>query len=231
MPSPGPRSTARARSASCAPGSGASASGGRPSLGVGDQRHPRRQRRSGFIEIDAPESRSRGGAPRPAHRRRGVTSRPRAPACRSAPRCGGSPPRASRWPGSFPTGNAWHADLLGASQEIDGILLRGAFDLLTALEQLLEHDCADFLTGPADPLPGSTIVLGRRVARALVGRGRRAGRRVRRPAWRDRHRSRRRGAERHAARRPAATSAPAPGCWAASSAARSSARGRWCGAR
>ncbi len=59
-----------------------------------------------------------------------------------------------------PDGIVWHADLKGASQEIDGILLRGSFDLVTALEQLLEHDCADFLTGPADPLPAQSIVLG-----------------------------------------------------------------------
>ncbi len=60
----------------------------------------------------------------------------------------------------IPDGEAWHADLLGPSQEIDGILLRGSFDLVTALEKLLEHDCADFLTGAADPLPPQTIVLG-----------------------------------------------------------------------
>ncbi|MBP2646868.1 MAG: UDP-GlcNAc diphosphorylase/GlcNAc-P N-acetyltransferase, GlmU, bacterial-type [Gemmatimonadetes bacterium] len=60
----------------------------------------------------------------------------------------------------IPEGETWHADLLGASQEVDGILLRGSFDLITALEQLLEHDCADFLTGPTDPLPTQTIVLG-----------------------------------------------------------------------
>lgn len=57
-------------------------------------------------------------------------------------------------------GEPWHADLMGPSQEIDGILLRGSFDLITALEQLLEHDCADFLTGASDILPGNTIVLG-----------------------------------------------------------------------
>jgi UDP-N-acetylglucosamine diphosphorylase/glucosamine-1-phosphate N-acetyltransferase len=60
----------------------------------------------------------------------------------------------------IPDGEPWHADLLGASQEIEGILLRGAFDLVTALEQLLEHDCADFLTGATDLLPGHTTVLG-----------------------------------------------------------------------
>jgi len=60
----------------------------------------------------------------------------------------------------IPDGEPWHADLLGASQEIDGLLLRGAFDLVTALEQLLEHDCADFLTGVTDLLPGNTTVLG-----------------------------------------------------------------------
>ena len=59
-----------------------------------------------------------------------------------------------------PEGEPWHAELGGPSQEIDGLLLRGAFDLVTALEELLEHDCADFLTGPSDPLPAQSIVLG-----------------------------------------------------------------------
>lgn len=59
-----------------------------------------------------------------------------------------------------PEGEPWHAELGGPSQEIDGLLLRGAFDLVTALEELLEHDCADFLTGPRDPLPPQSVVLG-----------------------------------------------------------------------
>jgi UDP-N-acetylglucosamine diphosphorylase/glucosamine-1-phosphate N-acetyltransferase len=48
----------------------------------------------------------------------------------------------------------------GPELEIDGLLLRGAFDLVTALELLLEADCADFLAAPALGLPKGSIVIG-----------------------------------------------------------------------
>jgi UDP-N-acetylglucosamine diphosphorylase/glucosamine-1-phosphate N-acetyltransferase len=48
----------------------------------------------------------------------------------------------------------------GAAARIDGLLLRGAFDLLTALERFLADDCADFTANPGDPLPAGSIVVG-----------------------------------------------------------------------
>jgi UDP-N-acetylglucosamine diphosphorylase/glucosamine-1-phosphate N-acetyltransferase len=46
------------------------------------------------------------------------------------------------------------------AQEVDGILLHGAFDLLTALEHLLPADCADFVAAGGDPVPDGAIVIG-----------------------------------------------------------------------
>jgi UDP-N-acetylglucosamine diphosphorylase/glucosamine-1-phosphate N-acetyltransferase len=43
---------------------------------------------------------------------------------------------------------------------IDGLLLHGAFDLLTALEHLLKGDAADFTHEPGDELPEASIVIG-----------------------------------------------------------------------
>ncbi len=44
--------------------------------------------------------------------------------------------------------------------EIDGLWLRGAFDLVTALDKLAGPDCDAFLDRPSDPLPPQTLVLG-----------------------------------------------------------------------
>lgn len=58
-------------------------------------------------------------------------------------------------------GEQWagaHTD--GDAVEIDGVLLRGAFDLLTALERLLPADCADFGVNPSDGVPAGSLVLG-----------------------------------------------------------------------
>ena len=113
----------------------------------------------GFIEIDTPESRSAEGLRGPLI----VARSDFAPAGTRMSLGAGIRRLTSAgvtvaW--IVPDGEPWHADLPGASQEIDGILLRGSFDLVTALEQLLEHDCADFLTGITDLLPGHTTVLG-----------------------------------------------------------------------
>jgi UDP-N-acetylglucosamine diphosphorylase/glucosamine-1-phosphate N-acetyltransferase len=113
----------------------------------------------GFIEIDTPESRSAEGLRGPLI----VARSDFAPAGTRMSLGAGIRRLTSAgvtvaW--IVPDGEPWHADLPGASQEIDGILLRGSFDLVTALEQLLEHDCADFLTGVTDLLPGHTTVLG-----------------------------------------------------------------------
>ena len=48
----------------------------------------------------------------------------------------------------------------GPAQEIDGVRLHGAYDLLTALETLLMADCADFMAAPSDGVPEGSLVLG-----------------------------------------------------------------------
>lgn len=58
-------------------------------------------------------------------------------------------------------GESWDGpDAAGPAHPIDVLLLRGAFDLLTALEQLLGRDCEEFTAAPADPVPAGSIVLG-----------------------------------------------------------------------
>jgi UDP-N-acetylglucosamine diphosphorylase/glucosamine-1-phosphate N-acetyltransferase len=60
------------------------------------------------------------------------------------------------------SGETWtlpHGD--GPAREIEGIHLRGAYDLLSATEHFLAADCADFLAaGDQDPIPDGSIVLG-----------------------------------------------------------------------
>jgi UDP-N-acetylglucosamine diphosphorylase/glucosamine-1-phosphate N-acetyltransferase len=48
----------------------------------------------------------------------------------------------------------------GPALEIEGLLLRGSFDLVTALEVLLEGDCADFLGTATSGVPEGSLVLG-----------------------------------------------------------------------
>jgi UDP-N-acetylglucosamine diphosphorylase/glucosamine-1-phosphate N-acetyltransferase len=48
----------------------------------------------------------------------------------------------------------------GEAAPIEGLLLRGAFDLLTALERFLAEDCADFVARHGDPVAPHSIVLG-----------------------------------------------------------------------
>ena len=48
----------------------------------------------------------------------------------------------------------------GAALEISGVTLHGTYDLLTALEQLLIADCADFLVAPHGGVPEGSLVLG-----------------------------------------------------------------------
>jgi len=113
----------------------------------------------GFIEIDTPESRSAEGLRGPLIVARSDFA-PAGTRMSLGPEVRRLTSEGVTVAWIIPDGEPWHADLLGASQEIDGILLRGSFDLVTALEQLLEHDCADFLTGVTDLLPGHTTVLG-----------------------------------------------------------------------
>ncbi|HUF36132.1 MAG TPA: putative sugar nucleotidyl transferase, partial [Gemmatimonadales bacterium] len=48
----------------------------------------------------------------------------------------------------------------GPALEIDGLPLRGAFDLVTALERFLGADCADLEAAPRDGIPDGSVVLG-----------------------------------------------------------------------
>ena len=49
------------------------------------------------------------------------------------------------------------------------MLLRGAYDLLTALDTMLGPDCTELAAGKRDPLPASTLVLGDEARVALRG--------------------------------------------------------------
>jgi len=57
----------------------------------------------------------------------------------------------------------------GDAVSVDGLFLRGAFDLVSALEQLLPGDCAAFLTRLGDPVPDGCIVLGDPTSVACLG--------------------------------------------------------------
>jgi UDP-N-acetylglucosamine diphosphorylase/glucosamine-1-phosphate N-acetyltransferase len=48
----------------------------------------------------------------------------------------------------------------GPAEPIEGLVLRGAYDLLTALDTLLAGDCAELAAGGRDPLPAGTLVFG-----------------------------------------------------------------------
>ncbi len=60
-----------------------------------------------------------------------------------------------------PAGAEWEADDPDwPSVELAGLLLRGSYDLLTALDHLLAPDVADFTQQPGDPIPDGCIVIG-----------------------------------------------------------------------
>lgn len=59
-----------------------------------------------------------------------------------------------------PEGETWNDDSSGGSIEIEGILLKGAWELIAALEQLLPGDCTGAASTGADPVPAGSIVLG-----------------------------------------------------------------------
>lgn len=60
-----------------------------------------------------------------------------------------------------PEGERWESpNDEGEAQELDGLLLHGAHDILTALEHLLPADCSDLLANRGDDLPGGSIVIG-----------------------------------------------------------------------
>jgi len=61
----------------------------------------------------------------------------------------------------IPPGERWSGPrAAGPGFEVDGLLLRGTFDLITALEQLLPADCADFRAAPVTTIPEGSLVLG-----------------------------------------------------------------------
>lgn len=60
-----------------------------------------------------------------------------------------------------PAGSEWKGPGdRGPAVEIDGLRLRGTYDLITALERLLAEDCADFRTAPHHGVPEGSLVLG-----------------------------------------------------------------------
>ncbi|MGH7528349.1 MAG: putative sugar nucleotidyl transferase [Gemmatimonadales bacterium] len=60
-----------------------------------------------------------------------------------------------------PAGEQWDAAHdRGEALEVEGLRLRGAYDLLTALEELLSADCGDFRAARVAPVPEGSIVLG-----------------------------------------------------------------------
>jgi UDP-N-acetylglucosamine diphosphorylase/glucosamine-1-phosphate N-acetyltransferase len=60
-------------------------------------------------------------------------------------------PPGERWDGGHERGDA---------VEVDGIRLRGSFDLVTALERYLPEDCADFRGADSSGVPEGSLVLG-----------------------------------------------------------------------
>ena len=60
-----------------------------------------------------------------------------------------------------PEGERWTAPQDDApAREIEGVHLRGTYDLLSALEKLLTADCADFLAAPSDGVPEGSLIIG-----------------------------------------------------------------------
>jgi UDP-N-acetylglucosamine diphosphorylase / glucose-1-phosphate thymidylyltransferase / UDP-N-acetylgalactosamine diphosphorylase / glucosamine-1-phosphate N-acetyltransferase / galactosamine-1-phosphate N-acetyltransferase len=60
-----------------------------------------------------------------------------------------------------PAGEQWEGPhQRGPADPIEGVLLRGTYDLLTALELLLSADCVDFLAAPHEGVPPGSIILG-----------------------------------------------------------------------
>jgi UDP-N-acetylglucosamine diphosphorylase/glucosamine-1-phosphate N-acetyltransferase len=61
----------------------------------------------------------------------------------------------------LPAGARWSGPAdQGPALEVDGLLLGGCHDLVTALERFLPADCLGFAAGPVDPVPAGSIVLG-----------------------------------------------------------------------
>lgn len=65
-----------------------------------------------------------------------------------------------RWTGPHETGDG---------VEVEGLRLRGAFDLITALEQFLGEDCADLRAAPGTGVPEGSLVLGDAAGVVVMG--------------------------------------------------------------
>ena len=60
-----------------------------------------------------------------------------------------------------PAGTTWSGPVANAhAVEVQGVLLRGVYDLITALEQLLREDAVRLLTGDSDAVPQGSIIVG-----------------------------------------------------------------------
>jgi UDP-N-acetylglucosamine diphosphorylase/glucosamine-1-phosphate N-acetyltransferase len=60
-----------------------------------------------------------------------------------------------------PAGQTWEGeDDSGAALAIEGMVLKGAWDLITALEHLLPADCTDALAAGPEAVPDGSLVLG-----------------------------------------------------------------------
>lgn len=58
-------------------------------------------------------------------------------------------------------GEAWNGpDDRGEAMEVEAMVLEGTWQLIDALERLLESDCREFTAAPSDPVPPGCIVLG-----------------------------------------------------------------------
>lgn len=68
-----------------------------------------------------------------------------------------------------PEGAHWDADAAGNELPIEGMVLHGAYDFITALEHLLIADAADFTHERGDPIPDASIVLGDPIDVVLLG--------------------------------------------------------------
>ncbi len=115
----------------------------------------------GFHEADEPRRPAGGSHRRPRDRGRlDVRAGRRSPA---GHRRRATAPASGRHAsaGSWPPGERWNGPHdAGDAVEIDGLPLRGAFDLVTALERFLAEDCADLRAAPSTGVPEGSLVLG-----------------------------------------------------------------------
>lgn len=68
-----------------------------------------------------------------------------------------------------PPGSRWDVPADWPSVELDGFPLHGVYDLVTALEQLLQADAADFTMEKGDPIPDACTVIGDPAEVVLLG--------------------------------------------------------------